>query len=1629
MHRILYALIILVSMYTPFRALAQCGFTGNFLNPIYSCSTGKSTVTFRLCNGSFPSGQRQLVGVVNGFPITYYGTTGGPLGPCPTTVTWTNVSPGNYTLKIGTTTCSNYTVTVTEPSSTGSISITPSRSPSLCQGEEITLTASGGSSYSWTGDGNTRYGASITVSPSSTTTYTVTGSVSTYCGSTSDNASIPVNVTPRVGNVSFSSGLLDRCQGGGTTQFTASATNVDSDIPNPYTWTLSSNEAISPGSISSSGFVTWNSNFFGPATVTVTAHGCNNSTSTAARDVDVHFIPTAYDISAEEAICVGSSTIVTLTGSQSTVLYQLYKDDVEMGSRVDGTGSPIQWSGMTQGTYKIVAFQSYCPSVEMAERKTIASKSPGQLTIIPSQSPNVCEGDVMTLTPSGGSGYSWSPAGDSQDSDGTITISPSATTTYTLSGFENICNTAKTATIPVNVTPRVGNVSFSSGLMDRCQGGGTTQYVASATDIDSDMPNPYTWTLSSNEAISPGTISSSGVVTWNSDFFGTATVSVTAHGCNNSTSTAPRDVDVHFFPTAYHISAATDAICAGSTTTVTLTGSDSTVSYQLYKDDLEIGSPLDGTESPLHWLGMSQGTYKVVAFQSYCPSVEMADRKTIATKSPTGLTIIPSQNPKLCQGDAMKLTPSGGSGYSWSPVVDSLDDDGIATIIPSTTTMYVLSGFESTCGTPKTTQLLVTVYEEHPVVTAQDDLICSGEPAGIDISSDYSGSTYTWTVAYDNVSGPASPGAGTSITDVLSTITSDSGTATYSITATSPNGCDGDPTEVVAYVKPKPINPALTIGPFCDFEVLTLSAAASEDVVDFKWYDSQGAFLRQGRTPVDVMPSGSHVFQFESISEFACISETKSSVTVQVVSSCDDKLNSLESTTYNYNPVNPSAPEIVTQSTSYFDGTGQLLQTQVKHQETSQVWISQTIKDELDRGVISTLPAPSGQTDFQYKYWFVTDQSGALYEEQTFDLPVGATEPGTLGWYYSVNNDMEDHVPISQYPYTRVDFYKDGTGELRRSAGPGEVHRLGQGHEVITGTFPVFAELNDYLLKRTVAIPGITQDGSLTNEAVQSVVCDENGKYTISISDKSGKTVMTCRQGKADDKALTVTNTVTSSGDSSSENYRPMTYFYILHDQPVNIAGSTDFVAENILTDERKEPGETFVDGSGNWPAGFYRILLNNSESQITINYVNYFLDVAYQFYDDAGRLKVSLSPNGYMQLKGNGGAMFALDSAGNPVTDSVIVDLTSYQYNHQGWLLSMTEPDAGKTEYVYRKDGKIRFSQNAEQRVNKRFSYTHYDKIGRPVESGEYEGTRLSFVPMTSSDFVGSDMNALLEKSYQEIMDEQEDQLEVNQVWVDSDIKDWVRTHYDLRASPIPNLPADLAQDFVRGAVSWTENVNIKTWYSYDEFGRVTWMAQKPAALDRTFITKYTYDFMGNVLQVMNGSYYSGALTMPFYHHYEYDADKRLSKVYTSTDGVTQKLRATYQYYLHGPLKRIELGDRIQGIDFVYNINGWLTQINHPDGGMSDPGKDGQEGIHSEVKPDVFGMVLDYYESAVQGVLHTSAVLDAKSPNRFHRVPERDGETAISVNTHQTLPFFKSEFLKNLEMLRKASSGEGQKS
>lgn len=105
---------------------------------------------------------------------------------------------------------------------------------------------------------------------------------------------------------------------------------------------------------------------------------------------------------------------------------------------------------------------------------------------------------------------------------------------------------------------------------------------------------------------------------------------------------------------------------------------------------------------------------------------------------------------------------------------------------------------------------------------------------------------------------------------------------------------------------------------------------------------------------------------------------------------------------------------------SYSDGFGNPMQSQSKSFTTNQVLASQPVYDKLGNASLTTLPAPINSSSFVYKHKFVTNVTEQKYSANDFDLgtgsgsgevnnpkPVGNSNQGTLGWYYSTNNNLE----------------------------------------------------------------------------------------------------------------------------------------------------------------------------------------------------------------------------------------------------------------------------------------------------------------------------------------------------------------------------------------------------------------------------------------------------------------------------------------------------------------------------------------------------------------------------------------------------------------------------------------------
>lgn len=163
----------------------------------------------------------------------------------------------------------------------------------------------------------------------------------------------------------------------------------------------------------------------------------------------------------------------------------------------------------------------------------------------------------------------------------------------------------------------------------------------------------------------------------------------------------------------------------------------------------------------------------------------------------------------ICLGDSIYVNTWASNGvppynYSWSfsPTGTPSLGTGSSTSItfPNIVNNTIFALITDACGNTTIDSLPITVNYAAVVATPSSDVICSGETTAISLSTPAAGSTFSWTVVQNGVTG-ASAGSGTSIAQTLTTTTSNQGTATYTITPQNV-GCTGDPITVTIIVNP-----------------------------------------------------------------------------------------------------------------------------------------------------------------------------------------------------------------------------------------------------------------------------------------------------------------------------------------------------------------------------------------------------------------------------------------------------------------------------------------------------------------------------------------------------------------------------------------------------------------------------------------------------------------------------------------------------------------------------------------------------------------------------------------------------------------------------------------------------------
>ncbi|OXA91081.1 RHS repeat domain-containing protein [Flavobacterium hercynium] len=463
-------------------------------------------------------------------------------------------------------------------------------------------------------------------------------------------------------------------------------------------------------------------------------------------------------------------------------------------------------------------------------------------------------------------------------------------------------------------------------------------------------------------------------------------------------------------------------------------------------------------------------------------------------------------------------------------------------------------------------------------------------------------------------------------------------------------------------------------------------------------------------------------------------------------------------------------------------------------------------------------------------------------------------------------------------------------------------------------------------------------------KAFKTVTVDPNGEENILFTDTEGKTLATAKSGGT--RFSKLTSLIGSQG------------FVDIH-LPVGCESTFQFIGNaslynvyNLRTGNLLTLGEKSAISPG-----LYRIELitkpifalgltfrptsNDDISSVLpqdggvtydVNYYDYTINV----YNKTGQLIKALQPNS-LPVSNSIGKVPA-----NMIPFHTNNFFTTYKYDALNQLIEVSSLDEGVNKFNYRSDGQIRFSQNALQSDNK-ISYTDYDYLARPIESGVLatnwdSASNMSNLPSgtqgrTEQNFIiyddptNNSTSVLLPSN-----------LTLSEVLTASSISN---TNYIQN-----NLAGNVAITYSKPGAT----ISNITWYSYDLYGRAEWIVQYTEGLGAKTV-HYDYDYKSNIRQVVFQKDKADEL---FIHRYSYNMNDVLTKVETSVNNINFSTHADYTYYQTGELKRTNIAQGAQGLDYVYTLGGQLKSINHPSlEPAKDPGGDSN---------DIFGLTLDYY-------------------------------------------------------------------
>ena len=706
----------------------------------------------------------------NGGAGTYSWTPGAGLSSnTGSVVVCTPTGSTTYTVTKTSGGCTSSTVVTINPTSAQTVAITPSLT-SICSGQSAALSASGAGPFNWIASSGAfpPATANVTVTPTVTTTYTVISGTGTCTNSAVATVSISspstVAITPSVSSI---------CPGQ-SVALSASGTG-------PFNW-IASSGAFPPAT----GNVTVT-----PSTTTsyTVISGTGTCTSSAVATISVTASPSISITPSLSTICAGQSVTLISTGAGPFTW-----------TASNGTNPPVAGtvtvSPTITTTYTVLSGTGTCTSTAVA---TVSIAPAAPISITPSVS-TICAGQTVALTASGAGPFVWTASsGTNPLAAGTVTVSPTITTTYTVLSGTGTCTTTAVATVSLTV-PGASSITPSNTTI--CSGQSTSLVVNGST-------GPFVWTASSGtNPPSTGTVAVSPTAT---------TTYTVLSGSGTCTSIAVASVSVSPGLTITSTPSST-SICNGSSATLTAGGA--TTYTWLPSGNISTNLIVNPT---------STSTYTLIGSNGVCTN------STTATISVTTIsTSVTASSSFYCLGvSPVTLNGAGATSYSWNTGATTSS----ISVTPSITTVYTVVGTTNGCSSSQTISLTVPPITNISA-TASNSVICAnGTGATLTASG---ASTYTW-----------APSTASSTLSVNPTTTT-----TYSVIGQTASGCITNSAVVTVSVLPT-INPTLTTSTasVCLNSTVSISSSPVTSGLTYTWLPTNAIQGASNTSSIVVLPA------------------------------------------------------------------------------------------------------------------------------------------------------------------------------------------------------------------------------------------------------------------------------------------------------------------------------------------------------------------------------------------------------------------------------------------------------------------------------------------------------------------------------------------------------------------------------------------------------------------------------------------------------------------------------------------------------------------------------------------------------------------------------------------------------